>query len=38
MKKILVNTIQKKNLEESKEFQAINSEIFEKLKSGVNNE
>ena len=30
--------ISKEEFRESKEFQAINSEIFEKLKSGVNNE
>ena len=30
--------ISKEEFRESKEFQAINSEIFEKLKSGINNE
>ena len=30
--------ISKEEFRRSKEFQAINSEIFEKLKSGVNNE
>ena len=38
MKRVLIIIFSKKNFLASNEYQIINNEIFEKLRTGVNNE